>query len=189
MDRSQEQDTVRACQAGELEEFGRLYDAYSRKIYDFIYYKTHHKETAEDLTSKTFMKVLEKITLFDCGKGHFSSWLYEIARNTIIDFYRTKKGDIGIDDVWDLPVNDDLARDIDIRDRLASVEQYLKKLSSEQREIVILRVWQGLPYKEIAEITRRSVPSCKMMFSRTMRELRKEMPLSLYLSLFLLNIS
>jgi len=188
MNKRDEQKIIIDCQKGNKEEFGRLYDWYVRKIYDFIYYKTHHKETAEDITSRVFIKALEKIDTFDNSRGFFSAWIYQIARNAVIDFYRTKKGDIGIDDIWDLVGNDNLERDIDVRQKLKSVEDYLKKLKSEQREIIMLRVWQEMPYKEIAEIIGKSEGSCKMMFSRTINELRKEVPANLVLSILFLNL-
>jgi len=54
-----------------LENFSALYDKYVRKIFNFIYYKTHHKETAEDLTSRTFIKALANINSFDSGRESF----------------------------------------------------------------------------------------------------------------------
>lgn len=188
MEKRDEQKIIVACQNSDTKEFGKLYDEYIRKIYDFIYYKTHHRETAEDLTSQTFMKALEKIGSFDCAKGSFSSWIYQIARNSVIDFYRTKKGDIGIDDIWDLSSDANIERDMDARQKIEKVEGYIGKLKSEQREIIILRVWQGMMYKEIAEITGKSEVSCKMMFSRAIRDLRKEMPLSILIYLAILRI-
>ena len=57
----QDRELILECQKGNTQAFGALYDKYIKKIYDFIYYKTHHKETAEDLTSQTFFKVLNAI--------------------------------------------------------------------------------------------------------------------------------
>ena len=165
--------------------FGQLYDKYVKKIFNFIYYKTHHKETAEDLTSETFMKALTKINEFDEDKGAFSTWLYQIARNTVIDFYRTKKSNLNIDDIWDLANEEDILCDLDTKEKLTEVKKYLKKLKSEQREIVILRVWEGMSYKEISEAVGKSEASCKMSFSRTIHQLRLEMPLSVFLALLL----
>ncbi len=179
---------IQACQKGRPEEFGQLYDKYIKKIYDFVYYKTHHKETAEDLTSQSFMKALEKISSFDCDKGTFQAWLYQIARNTVIDYYRTKKSDLDIEDVWDLSDDEDLERDFDTKQKLEKVEKYLKKLKAQQREIVIMRVWQGMSYQEIAEVLDKSEDSCKMMFSRTIRRLREEMPLVIFFSFLLLEL-
>lgn len=182
-----EQDIIILCQQGDLERFGWLYDKYIKKIYDFIYFKTTHKETAEDLTSLTFFKALENIKTFDTNKGAFSAWLYQIARNTVIDFYRTKKENVDIDDIWDLAGNENVERDIDTKAKLQAVEKYLAKLKSEQREIIIMRVWSELTYAEIAEVLGKSEASCKMSFSRAIAVLRKEMPLELLISFLLLS--
>ena len=171
-----------------IKDFTRLYDKYVDKIYQFIYYKTHHKETAEDLTSTVFIKALDNFDSFNEEKGSFSTWLYRISRNTVIDFYRTKKSNINIEDVWDLSGQEDIERDIDITKKIENVKDYLKKLKSEQREIVLLRVWEGMSYEEIAQITGKTEGSCKMMFSRSIKTLREEMPLALFLYFALLNI-
>ena len=152
-----------------------------KKIYDFIYYKTHHRETAEDLTSKTFMKALQNIGGFDLGRGTFQAWIYQIARHTVIDHYRTAKSDANIEDVWDLSGHDDLERDIDAKNKLEKVKEYLAKLRSLERDIVIMRVWQGMSHAEIAAVMGKTEGSVKMSFSRTMGKLRREMPLTIFL--------
>lgn len=170
---------VEACQRGDTDAFGRLYDAYVRRIYDFIYYRTHHRETAEDLASDVFMKAFAKIGDFDGRKGTFSSWLYRIARNRVIDHYRTDKKTDDIDDVWDLLQSDaDVARDAETRERLREVETYLAALPAAQRDIVIMRAWDGLSYAEIAETIGKSESACKMAFSRAVAALRKNAPVA-----------
>ncbi|RLC36365.1 hypothetical protein DRH27_05335 [Candidatus Falkowbacteria bacterium] len=178
---------IEKCRQGHLEEFGSLYDRYIKKIYDFIYYKTHHKETAEDLCSQVFMKAISKIKGFNLDKGTFQAWIYAIARNTVIDYYRTKKNEIDIFDIWDLAVKENVERDIDTKIKLEKVVLYLKELKQKQRDIIIMRVWQGLGYREIAEILNKSEASCKMSYSRAINKLRQEMPLSLYIAFLLLN--
>jgi len=183
-----EQEIIINCQAGNLDDFAKLYDKYIKKIYDFTYYRILHKETTEDLVSKTFFKALSNINKYQAGKGSFPSWLYRIARNTIIDHYRTKKEVTDIDDVWDLSSNEDIPRDADNKQKLEKVEQYLKKLKPEQREIIIMRVWDGLSYREIADITDKSEASCKMMFFRTINALRQQMPLEMLILLLTLKL-
>jgi RNA polymerase sigma-70 factor, ECF subfamily len=168
-----------------LKDFPGLYDQYVRKIFNFIYYKTHHKETAEDLTSDTFTKAFKKMGDFDENKGKFSTWLYQIARNTVIDFYRAKKSYVNIDDVWDLAGQEDILRDLDTAQKLKEVKTYLKELDSCQREIVLLRVWEGMSYKEISEIVGRDEGNCRVIFSRTIKALKETMPLSVFLAMLL----
>jgi len=185
---SKEEKIVGECKNGNLNKFGELYELYADRIYKFIYFKTHHKETAEDLTSQTFFKALEAIGGFDFGKGYFSSWLYLIAKNTVIDYYRTKKSEIDVSDVWDLSDKEDIERDSEYKDQLEKVEKYLKNLKPEQREIILMRVWQDIPYKEIAEIIGKSEANCKMIFSRAINQLRKEEIFALIILLALIKI-
>jgi RNA polymerase sigma-70 factor (ECF subfamily) len=131
------------------------------------------------------MKALEKIEGFDNKKGTFQAWIYKIARNTVIDHYRTRKVDTNIEDVWDLSSGEDLDRDLDVKQKLEHIEKYLVKLKSEQRDIIIMRIWQGMSYREISEVLGKSEDSCKMMFSRVIKKLREEMPLVIFLALLL----
>lgn len=174
---------IKSCQKGDLKQFGLLYDRYIKKIYDFVFYKTHHKEIAEDLVSQSFMKALNNISKFNINEGTFQAWIYQIARNTVIDHYRTKKQDINIEDVWDLARDEDLERDIDAKNKLKRIEKYIKELKPQQRDIIIMRVWQGMSYEEIAEVMKQSEASCKMTYSRAIRKLRKEMPLGVFLGM------
>lgn len=160
-------------QAGDAESFGVLYDRYIRKIYDYIYFRVSHRETAEDLTSKTFLKALEHLSSFNLGGGTFQAWLYRIARNTVTDHWRTKKTEDSIDDHYELRSSEPSPADrIDAKRKLERVERYMKTLSAEQREIVMLRVSGGLSYREIAQIMGKSEAACKMAFSRSVALLR-----------------
>ncbi len=165
---------IQSCQAGDTAEFGKLYDKYIKKIYDFIYYKTHHKQTAEDLTSEAFFKALRSIERFKTDAGTFQAWLYQIARNTVIDHYRTHKSTNDIEDAWDIGTTEDYQRDIDNKQLLEEVQQYLHELTSEQRDIIVMRIWDELSYSEIAEALDKSEASCRVMFSRTINKLRQE---------------
>ena len=172
----------------EQKKFGELYKTHIDKIYRFVYFKTHHKQTAEDIVSQTFFKALQNIKDFDPGKGKFSSWLYRIARNLVIDHYRTRKSEIDIYDIWDLADTQDIKRDAELKDKLKQVEKYLKIMPGEQRDVILMRVWGGMYYKEIAEIIGKSEDNCKMIFSRAINKLRKEDFLTLFVLLSLTKI-
>src|SRR3989344_1017155 len=165
---------IQNCQRGDLSAFGALYDGYILKIYNFIYYRTHHKETAEDLTSITFTKALSNINSFNPRQGMFSACLHRIDRNTVIDHYRTFKATTDILNIFDLSNNVNVERDVDTTMKLEKVREYLSELPAHQRDIVIMRIWDNLAYREISEILGKSEASCKVSFSRIMHKLQQE---------------
>lgn len=163
-----------ASQNGEGAAFGVLYDRYFEKLYRFVYYKTFVKETAEDIVSDVFHKAFTRIDSFDGEKGNFSQWIYRIARNSVIDHYRTERKNIPIDDVFDIGENDRTIEEHDVLLTMRHVGEYLRTLTPRQRELITLRVWEERSYREIAEIIGGSEDSVKMAFSRTMKELREK---------------
>ncbi len=168
----QEEELVLNCQNGDADAFGQLYDKYFEKIYRFIYYKISHQETTEDLVSLTFTKALENLDKFRTNKGSFSSWLYKIARNTVIDYYRTKREVKNIDYVYDIHSQQNIEEDMTKDQQLQNIREKLDALKPEQREIVIMRIWDELSYKEISQIINKSEASCKMTFSRAIKTIK-----------------
>lgn len=170
---NQELALIKACQSGDAQSFGQLYEKYFKKIYSFVYYRVSHKETTEDLVSLVFTKALENISKFH--KGYFSAWLYQIARNTVIDHYRTSKATQDLDSTVELHIDNQISELMDNSIELQEIKEKLDKLNEIQRDIIIMRVWDGLSYKEIAQIVGKSESNCKMIFSRGLKELRLSM--------------
>ncbi len=173
-----EKEIIAHCQNGETAFFGALYDRYVRTIYSFIYYKTFHKETAEDLTSETFFKALNHIKAVDPNRS-FQSWLYKIAQNCVIDHFRRERKTENVDDVWDIADNTNLEIDANVSLQISALRKELGQLSHLQRDIIIMRVWQELSYREIAEIVGKSEASCKMNYSRAVKHLKKVVPITI----------
>lgn len=178
---------IKKCQEWDSGDFGILYDRYIDKIYNFIYLKTYDKEVSEDLTSDTFFKVLNKIDLIDTSWEYtFNSWIFKIAYNNVIDFYKTKKEELNIEDLYDLWTHDDIWKSIDDKDKVKEVFEYIKGLKQEHRDILIMRLWENLSYKEISEITWKSVDNCKQIFSRNMKNINTDIATILLILLFII---
>ncbi len=174
--------TIKKCKKGQLEEFGYLYNLYVKKIYSFVFYRVNSKEVTEDLTSQIFIKALEKINKFSIDAGaSFQAWLYTIARNTVIDYYRRQKDVKNIDDVFGLSFSNYEEKKYDQKDSLKKIKNFLENFNQEQREIIIMRIWDGLSYAEIAKITGKKVGALKMIVSRFLKKIRSnpEMQMSI----------
>lgn len=159
---------------GDTNAFGSIYTKYALDIYRFIYFKTFSKEISEDITSEVFMKALQNVHSYSKKRGAFSSWLYRIARNAVIDYYRTRKTNISIDDVFDLPSDLRTEEEAEKMLSLKQVKYYMEKLTPRQREIITMRIWEERPYKEIAHLLGGTEASIKMAFSRTIQEIREK---------------
>ncbi len=179
---------IAECQAGQKQSFVVLYDAFVQKIYNFLFFRTLHKELAEDLTSQAFIKAFEKIHTFDLERGTFQAWLYQIARNLLIDEFRKRKPVDNIDAHENLRSETNLETEMQAQQDRETLQQLLAELSEESRELVTMRLWDELPYAEIAVITGKTEGSLKMQFSRIIAKLQEHATLLIF-AIFILTRS
>lgn len=170
--------------AGNTESFGEIYDYYSAPLYRFIYYKTQHTETAEDLLSQTFYKILASLKSYDSQKSSFQTWAYQIARNAVIDHYRTMHLTTNIEDAFDLSCHTDLGVKTDAKLKLEKVIEHLHKFRPMERELIFLRVWDELSYAEISQILGKTESSLKMTFSRAVAKLSQDFLMAVLIYFF-----
>jgi len=164
---------IKSCQEWDLDSFSELYDIYIDKIYKFIYLKTSDKQVAEDITSEVFYKCLNSIDKFDLEKENtsFKTWIYTIANNKVIDFYRTQKKSVDIDEIFDIWVDENQLNKIDSKDKIHEIKEFLSTLKPDHSEVVLLRIWEDLSYKEISAITGKTLDNCKKIVSRTLKDI------------------
>ena len=185
MDVDQQKSLVSRWKQGNSQAFQALYDEFFGAIYRFVYYRVSHRETAEDIVSDVFLKAVARIGQFDEAKGTFQSWLYGVARNAVVDHYRTHKETQDLEDAGDIGSSHDVGGDVDRGRELEKVRAYLNTLPEDSRDIIMMRVWDDLSYAQIAEIIGKSEEACKMAFSRAIGKLRKEMPLATLIMILL----
>ncbi|MFA6136281.1 MAG: sigma-70 family RNA polymerase sigma factor [Candidatus Paceibacterota bacterium] len=169
-----EKDLAERAIMGEAPAFGLLYDRYQPGIFRFIYLKVGHREEAEDLTHQVFLSAWQNINSFKDQGLPISSWLYRIARNKVIDHYRTKKNLIDIEKVTEEVVVEEKAGEETIKKmEIEVVYQSLSKLTPDQQEIIILRFVEELSYEEISKIIGKNQGAIRVLQFRAIRKLKK----------------
>lgn len=163
---------MQKCIDGELNYFWQIYERYVDKIYKFVYLKVNWQEIAEDITSDVFVSALNKISSFKINEdSNLNAWLYRIAHNKVIDYYKSNKIEDNIDNCIELAMNTDYAKTIDNKDKLKEIFDYIKTLKKEHRDVFFYRFWEDLSYKEISEITWLTVDNCKQIVSRNLKSI------------------
>ncbi len=164
-----EKEIIDLCQKWKQEHFWELYEKYVDAIYKFIYLKTYDKELSEDLTSQTFLKALDKIKSFkNDDDSNFRAWIYRIAYNLVIDNYSSKKETVQIDELLEFGYDENFGQNLDNKEKLKEIFAYFDTLKEKHKQILIMRLWDDLSYKEISELTWESLDNCKKVVSRTL---------------------
>lgn len=182
----QDREYINRFQAGDFEAFWLLYEKYIDAIFAYVYRKTSDRELAEDLTSRVWMKALRSLEFFwDKENAGFKSWIYCIASNTVIDYYRTKKEKVDIDSIIESGITYDFAREIDAKDNLQEVLSYMESLKWIEKEIVTLRIWDDMSYADIAKVVDKKPDSCKKILSRALKKISANIALVFVILLIL----
>lgn len=163
---------VRRVKKGDKKDKEKLFGYIYPKIYRFIYYRTNNKTEAEDLTSDVILKIAKALPR---QKGNFNSWIYKIARNTVIDFYRkqsVRKSKISVDEVpGGLPNGSKDFTEQILNEE--SLKEAMKFLPERQKEVVILKFIEGYRNREIAKIIGTSEGAVKLLQFRALKKMRE----------------
>jgi RNA polymerase sigma-70 factor (ECF subfamily) len=147
---------------GENAAFDVLLSRYKSGIYSYIYYIVRNKDLAEDIFQETFVKV---ITTVRQGRytenGKFKAWITRIAHNLVIDYFRQERNentvsndDTEVDLFNNMKLCDGTIEDHLVRSQvLSDVKKLIHHLPKSQREVLEMRYYQDMSFKEIADIT------------------------------------
>ncbi len=177
-----DEELVKLYVQGNNEAFDALLSRYNTKVYNYIYGFVHNEALAEDLFQETFIKAI--ITLKQGGyseSGKFSSWLMRIAHNKVFDVFRLEKHDYTVsNDEYDVDLYDysqlleGNVEDNIVADQTIDELNYLITLLNEdQREIIKMRYYQELSFKEISDITGVSINTALGRMRYAILNLRK----------------
>lgn len=158
------------------EAFAELYDLYFPKIFSYVSLRVGIKSDAEDITSIIFTKVLENITSFRWREGaSFSSWVFRIAHNDVIDYYRTKQECASIEELPALPTDSASPEEMMEGKELAKeLQSMIRKLPQSRAEVIIMRFFTGMKNKEIAQALNISEKSVASNLCRGLKNLRDQ---------------
>jgi len=165
------------AQAGDAEAFGEIYDAYVQPVYRFVLAQVRQPADAEDLTQQVFLKLIGSLGRYEDRGLPFGAWLFRIARNMVIDFGRTTRAsNRPLDDSLDpsRPATDERLVE-DMASERADIRAALAGLSREQRDVILLRFFAGLPPREIGLVLGKREGSVRALQFRALASLRRRL--------------
>lgn len=154
---------VKSAQQGDQVAFGELYDHYLTKVYRRVYSLVPETDV-EDVTQEIFISVARSIGSFRGGSS-FSTWLYRIVKRRVADYYRKRERQVEqveLEKASQTPGENPLAN---AADELL-LQQALRALPESQREIILLRLAEGLPFQEVADRLGIKLGAAKLRFYR-----------------------
>jgi RNA polymerase sigma factor (sigma-70 family) len=173
---------IREIKDGNVELYSELMRRYQRKILAFIYHMLKSAKLelmAEDLCSETFYKAYRSLHSFRELDASFSTWLYTIARNTVLSELRKQKSNhVSLDESGYEPVAslDAVPEQHVLRnERMAMVREAINNLPEKQRSALILREYDQLDYQEIANILGQTVSSVKSLLFRARASVKAQL--------------
>lgn len=179
---------------GNNRAFDLLLSRNQSKLYSYILFVVHDRDLADDVFQETFVKVISKLQAgryTACGK--FSAWLMRIAHNVIMDWYRESKADRIVEPTADNDLSNLSGEDLcegNIENQyvntqvMSDVRRIMESLPAPQREVLFMRFFQQMSFKEIAETTNVSINTSlgRMRYAlMNMRRLAKEHNIALQL--------
>jgi RNA polymerase sigma-70 factor (ECF subfamily) len=163
---------------GDSEAFGRIYEIYIDKIYRFIFFKVSSKEIAEDLASQVFYKLLMLMRQPETRIENLQAFLYQIARNLVIDYYRQNNKNVDLEDDLigaDLSSQETILTNIDFKADLEKVRQALEGIKEEYRDIIIWYYLEGFQAQEIAVFLDKTQGAVRVLICRALSQLKNKL--------------
>ena len=157
---------------GQVEQLSLLFQKYHVRLFNFFIGMTGDRAASEDLTQEVFLRILRFRQTFK-GKGTFKSWMFQIARNVSIDYFRKQRKTDSLDDRFhDIIVAESTPYDESVQDQETQIlHQALDRLSFKHREVLMLARFQEMPLKEVADVLKCPVNTVKVRVHRAIKEL------------------
>ncbi len=165
-------DLAKRVSQRDIDAFHTLYESHLDTIYRYVYYKVGNGQLAEDLTQHIFMKAWEAIHRYQWRELPFQHWLLRLARNTVIDHYRsTKPANASLLD----PIGDgvDPEEELAQSEMIQTLQEAVRQLPDEQREVIVLRFIEQMPHADVAQHLGKSAATVRVIQHRALQALRR----------------
>jgi RNA polymerase sigma-70 factor, ECF subfamily len=178
-----EAELIERSRKGDSTAFGVLVERYQRRVVGVAQAVVHNQDDAIELAQETFVRAYENLSKFE-SRSSFSTWLYRIAANLAIDFWRREgrhvvlHGEDADSEIAKLPtVTGDSFKEVSRSELSARLKQALEELTPEHRAVILLREVEGMSYDEISDVLQcpRGTVMSRLHYARThLRKILKD---------------
>jgi RNA polymerase sigma-70 factor (ECF subfamily) len=167
---------IARAQAGDVGAFGELYERHVVVIYRYVLARVNVERDAEDLTEIVFLRAFESLHRYKERGRPFTAFLYQVARNALVDYYRQQRRSETIEAVEMLPSSGPAPDDRLIEEeRRAVLREAMSKLPADYQEVIRLRIMLSLPSATVGEWLGRSEGAVRVLLHRALKALRRRM--------------
>jgi RNA polymerase sigma-70 factor (ECF subfamily) len=170
-------DLIRQAARGKLEAFNLLVSRWEKRVYNYLLRIAGNREDALDLTQDVFLKAHQNLRKLD-DPGRFAPWLYRIAHNEAYSMFRKRRPEADVDELEPQPSETGVAfggTTVFPIELSLAVAAALERLSPEQREAVVLKIYQGFKFEEMADILGCPVSTVKSRLYTALELLKTEL--------------
>ncbi|GIW64386.1 MAG: RNA polymerase sigma factor [Patescibacteria group bacterium] len=152
--------------------FSILIDRYQKKIEKYVFYLTNRKEEVDDLVQEIFIKVFVNLNSFDIKKK-FASWLFRIAHNQVVNFFKKYKNKLSLDEKIMIVDESNIEENIEKDEVKKILNSCLEKIPIGYKEIILLYYFEELSYEEISDSLKIPIGTVSIRLSRAKKFLKK----------------
>ena len=170
-------DGVEKVARSTADAFAAFYEQYMPKVFRYVCYRVTNINLAEDITSVVFEKALTRFKTYSSEKATFATWVFSIARNTLIDHFRVhgKQHLVQLDDAFDCTKDEDSPEETVIKEEEHKIlQRYISRLSPQEKEIISLKFGADMTNRQIAGMLGLSDSNVGVILYRTVRKLRND---------------
>ena len=162
------------CKSGDSKCFSQVVDMFASRCYGYFYRLTGNKDLSDELLSELFVKLVEKIASYKGGS--FEGWLFRVASNIFHDYLRSKQRRKKLLDIHKEQIESEITEPKKSgNEQIDMLQIQLEKMDADTRELIMLRFYSQLSFKEIAKMRSEPIGTTLAKMHRGMKKLRELM--------------